>query len=200
VPNLDTAPSIATAIASLSALDPERAASLDDLVALNIARECVNELFSAYVEELSADPAATPLWAAIASAIELSAPPALRSTRKPHGAPSTASTPQARADARVAKFWDTFAGRFTWDFLPVSFLHALYASWMTESYPREAVFSKPAFSRRLRAAATASGDWVYTRSRPGCLMTAAEPLTDRVPSWSHDGSDAAIYGLRRNRG
>jgi hypothetical protein len=23
---------------------------------------------------------------------------------------------------------------------------------------------------------------------------------ERVPSWSHDGSDAAIYGLRRNRG
>lgn len=191
MPNAQT---LATAIRRLASLDPEQPTSFDDLVALNVARECINELFSDCVDELSVDPASMPLWAAIASAIDLSAP-AGASKRKSH---STASGPDSRAEARVAKFWGTFAERFAWEFLPTEFLHALYVSWMEARHPMEHALSKPAFTRRLRAALAVSDRWLYTRARPGSLMNAVEPLAAQLTGWVHDGSDDAIYGLRRS--
>lgn len=187
---------IATTIRHLTNVNSEGPASFDDLVALNSARDCINQLFSDCVDELGADPASEPLWTAIASALELSAPV---SSRKPYGSQSTAAQ-GSRADTRVAKFWDTFADQFAWDLLPTGFLHALYGHWMAERFPREATLSKTAFTRRVKAAAIDSGKWSYTRSRPGSLMDAAEPLAKLASRWSHDGSDDAIYGLRRVAG
>lgn len=71
---------------------------------------------------------------------------------------------------------------------------------MAERFPRESTLSKTAFTRRVKAAAIDSGKWIYSRSRPGSLMDAAEPLAIRAQHWSHDGSDDAIYGLRRVAG
>lgn len=68
---------------------------------------------------------------------------------------------------------------------------------MAERCPHEATLSKTAFTRRVKAASIDSGKWIYTRSRPGSLMQAAEPLANRASRWSHDGSDDAVYGLRR---
>lgn len=184
---------LATAIGRLTGLNPERPVSFDDLVALNVARECVNALFNDCVDELSVDPEAMPLWAAVASAIELSAPTA----SSKHKAPSSGIA-AAGAGARVVKFWDTFAERFAWDFLPTEFLHALYAQWMEARHPMELALPKTTFTRHLKAVLANSDSWFYTRSRPGSLMSADEPLMAHLTSWQHDGSYDAIYGLRRN--
>ncbi|TFB59017.1 hypothetical protein E3N86_12295 [Cryobacterium sp. Hz7] len=58
---------------------------------------------------------------------------------------------------------------------------------------------KKAFTRRITTVATASGEWLYTRSRPGSLVSAAEPLTARAPGWTRNRSDDAQYGLRRSK-
>lgn len=49
----------------------------------------------------------------------------------------------------------------------------------------------------VASGASTSGAWRYTRSRPGALMNAPEPLANRVPSWSRDETGRAIYGFRR---
>ncbi|WP_241987047.1 hypothetical protein [Cryobacterium sp. Sr3] len=83
--------------------------------------------------------------------------------------------------------------------MPVDFLHALYADWMSEEFPADTPLLKKAFTRRIKTVATASGEWLYTRSRPGSMMDAAEPLTARVPGWTRNRSDDAQYGLRRSK-
>jgi hypothetical protein len=96
-------------------------------------------------------------------------------------------------------FWQTFAEHFAWDFLPMEFLHCLYVQWMSAEFPKDVPFTREAFTRRLKGPVAAAGAWSYTRSRPGLLMNAAEPLLAQAPGWTHDGSDRAIYGFRRGR-
>lgn len=185
---LNSSQTLSTAIRRLASIDPEQPTRFEDLVALNEARKCLNELFRAYSDELRTDPETTELWDAISAATRLASK---------QGSPKQKNVIN-ESDEQVLMFWETFAGRFTWDFLPVDFLHALYEHWMTEQFPNDVAFSKFALTRRLKSTAAKSGDWFHTRARPGTLMKAAEPLAARVPGWTHDGSDAAIYGLRRS--
>lgn len=185
---LDTDQNLATAIDELNKLNADQPASLDDLVALSAARDCIDELFRTCTDELRADPRVAPMWEAIAAAIKL---------QSKQGTPKQKNVIN-ESDEQVLMFWETFAGRFAWDFLPVDFLHALYEHWMAEQFPNDVVFSNKALTRRLNSTAAKSGDWFHTRARPGTLMKAAEPLAARVPHWCHDGSDSAIYGLRRS--
>lgn len=176
------------ALDELGKLATDHPASLEDLVALSAARECIDELFRSCTNELRADPAIAPVWEAVSSAIKL----------QPNRAPSKAKNVLGQSDEQVLEFWDAFAGHFTWDFLPNDFLHALYEHWMAERYPNDVAFSSKALTRRLKSAAVRSGKWFHTRARPGSLMKATEPLAARVPHWCHDGTDAAISGLRRS--
>ena len=70
---------------------------------------------------------------------------------------------------------------------------------MSEGFPTDTPLLKKAFTRRIKTVATASGEWLYTRSRPGSMMDAAEPLTARVTGWTRNRSDDAQYGLRRSK-
>lgn len=167
-------------------------------MALNTVRETVNALFASCVEELGADPAAEDLFKAVGAALELQAP-----QRKQRGTTRTAygwqadAGPGSTSDLRVRTFWREHRDRFPWDFLPTAFLYPLYRHWFASRFPREVELSQMVFARVLKPVATAGGSWIYTRSRPGCLMDAAEPLTGQALGWEHDGSDHAIYGLRR---
>lgn len=179
----------------LASIDPEQPARFEDLVALNAARNCIDELFKACSDELRSDPETTDLWEAMASVVTMNS----KHRTGMHGAAK--QSPQgttSTSDQRVEMFWNTFAGRFTWDFLPVDFLHALYTQWLSEQFPHEPALPQGALTRRLKSAAAKSGDWYHTRARPGSLMKTTEPLAARVPQWSHDGSNATIYGMRRS--
>lgn len=185
---LDTGQKLATAIDELTKLSTGQPATLEDLVALSAARDCIDELFRACTDELRNDPRVAPMWEAIAVATKL----------QPQRSPGRQKSAIYQPEDHVELFWTTFAGRFTWDFLPVDFLHALYIQWLSEQHPRVVALSKYTLTRRLKCAAAKSGDWFHTRARPGTLMKASEPLTARVPHWGHDGACAAIYGLRRS--
>ena len=69
---------------------------------------------------------------------------------------------------------------------------------MSEEFPADTLLLKKAFTRRIKTVATASGEWLYTRSRPGSMMDAAEPLTARAHGWARDRSEKTQYGLRRS--
>ncbi|SEB56142.1 virus D5 protein-like [Paramicrobacterium humi] len=184
---------LTTALVHLSRIDVDRPVGFDDLVSLNTAREAVNDLFDSYVDELRANPESTPLWSAISSALELEDP--ARAAVASRAANSTSS--QSRDSRRVAMFWKTFEPEFAWDFLPGTFLHELYRHWMRKRYPREVPVSRHTLTRRLKEITERTGDWGYSRSRPGSLMNTPEPLAEQLPGWSPATSDAAIYGLRR---
>lgn len=185
----NTEQTLSTAIGELRCLSPHRPASLDELVALRAARDCIDELLRSCVAELRADAKNAAAWTDIAYALDS---PSAGAARQLYGAHSTL------ADKQVLWFWEAFADRFAWDFLPASFLHALYIQWMSVEFPEGPRFSKETFTRRLKAAAEASGQWAHTRSRPGSLTDAAEPLAAALPGWTYDGSGRAVYGLRRN--
>lgn len=68
---------------------------------------------------------------------------------------------------------------------------------MRTTWPTETQLTPESFSRRLKADATSSGPWAHVRSRPGSLMSAAEPLLELVPSWQTPTGNRAVYGLRR---
>lgn len=184
-------------IEELSLLDTTRPASFDDLVALNIARRSVEALLRACAEELGTDPKMAFLCDALTVATELSPSPA-RGSRRQRSTQHSAQKADPRANLRVRSFWREFAPEFAWDFLPLEFLHALYAQWLHEEFPGDAVFTRETFGRRLKATAIASGEWVHARSRPGYLMGAAEPLLARTSGWVPDESDRAFYGFRRS--
>ena len=69
---------------------------------------------------------------------------------------------------------------------------------MHAEFPTDTPLLKKAFTRRIKTVATASGEWLYTRSRPGLMMSAAEPLTARAHGWTRDRSEKPQYGLRRS--
>jgi hypothetical protein len=189
---------LGTAIAELNCLRPGAPASLDELTALSIARDCMDELLHARVIELRADTRVTHSWAEIASALGAPSPSQISQKYGPKG-PRT--IPDADANEHVLAFWNTFAPRFAWGFIPLGFVHALYVQWLDAEYPAgaHAPLTRETFTRRLTKVATASGQWAHSRSRPGSLMDAPEPLAAQLgASWAHDGSSKAIYGLRRS--
>jgi hypothetical protein len=183
-----------TAIGELNCVSVHRPASLEELTALSAARDSINELLRSCVEQLRTDAPLTNSWSVIADALGSSA---ASNVRQKYGTKRT--VPSANANERVLSFWNEFAERFTWDFLPVGFLHALYAQWMSEHFPEDSPLSKETFTRRLIPIATASSKWSHTRSRPGSLMPAEEPLAAQLTDWTHDGSNAAAYGFRRSK-
>ena len=188
------------ALAELNNLNPNDPASLAELAALSNARECIDELLRTCVAELRADPGNAASWPAIAAALRSSS--AAAAQQPPSAKPPAATAAwlaNAHADGQILAFWQAFAELFAWDFLPVDFLHALYADWMNQEFPTDTHLLKKAFTRRIKTVATASGEWLYTRSRPGSMMSAAEPLCARVPGWNPDPSDHAQYGLRRSK-
>lgn len=185
----NTEQTLNTAIGELRCLSPNSPASLDELTALSAARDCVDELLRSCVAQLRAGPQRTHSWADIAYALGAASGNA---TRQRYG------SELALADEQVRSFWRAFADRFAWEFLPAGFLHALYTQWMGAEFPEDARLSRETFTRRLKVPATASGEWAHTRSRPGVMMNAAEPLAVGLAEWSRDGSNDAIYGLRRS--
>lgn len=171
---------IASAISTLSGLLSEPEVSFEGLAALHTARDQIDELFQDYAAELRSNPATEGTWRAVAAAMSSSTP----------------ETPTPCPDARVTAFWDTHATAFTWDFLPMTMVHDVYSDWMHRNHPSEHPLSRHAFSRRLRGALPACGAWRYTRSRSGNLMRGCDLLAQRA-GWCHDGSNDAVYGLRR---
>ncbi|WP_160141083.1 primase-like DNA-binding domain-containing protein [Cryobacterium shii] len=117
----------------------------------------------------------------------------------PPPAATAAWLANSTADGQILAFWQAFAELFACDFLPVDFLHALYADWMSQEFPTDTPLLKKAFTRRIKTVATASGEWLYTRSRPGSMMDAPEPLTARAHGWARDRSEKPQYGLRRSK-
>ena len=184
----------------LNNLNPNDPATLAELAALSAARDCIDELLRTCVAELRADPLNATSWPAIAAALSSASASAAqkRDGAKPPAA-AAAWLANSTADGQILAFWQAFAELFRWDFLPVDFLHALYADWMSEGFPTDTPLLKKAFTRRIKTVATASGEWLYTRSRPGSMMDAAEPLTARVTGWTRNRSDDAQYGLRRSK-
>jgi len=171
----NTEQTLRTAIGELNCLNPDRPASLDELTALAAARDCIQELLRACVTELRADPVASHSWSTIAYSLGASSASA---AQQRYGSQLT------NADEQIFTFWQAFAERFTWDFLPADFLHSLYVQWMGAELPEHTPLRRVAFIGRLKAAVTADGGWNYTRSRPGSLMTALEPLVGLVPEWA----------------
>lgn len=181
-----------TALAQLQSLSPETPATLAELTALSAARDCIDELLWACVAELRADPETAPSWSDIAAALGSSSA-ADAATRQQY----SPRFDHDNATEQTLLFWKAFAALFAWDFLPTEFLHALYGQWMTQEFPDASHLPKKAFTRRLKAAATASDEWFYTRARPGSLMDAPEPLDTPSLRWSRTQSETPRYGLRR---
>lgn len=167
---------IASAISTLSGLPSEQQTTFEGLSALNDVREQINELFDGYATELRSDPAAEPIWRAVSAAMT--------------------SPVTTNRISRVEAFWGEHSEKFAWDFLPMEMVHMVYTTWASRNFPAEIPLAKRAFTRRLRAALPECSPWQYSRSRPGAMMRCSDPLA-RAVGWRHDGSDAAIYGLRR---
>ncbi|TFD12883.1 hypothetical protein E3T35_06240 [Cryobacterium sp. TMT1-2-2] len=166
----------------------DKSASLKEITAMSAARDRIDQQIRSHVNELRADPHSARSWANIADAIGV---PSAAVARQLYGSDLT------RADDQVLSYWKAFVARFTWDFLPAGFLYALYEYWMSKEFPEDTPVLKEPFTRLLYAAATASGGWIHRRSRPGSLMDAVEPLTELVPHWTRNRSNAAMHGLRR---
>jgi Poxvirus D5 protein-like len=184
----DTKQTLSTAIGELGCLSFDKPASLDELTALSVARDCIDQLLHSCVDELRTHPQLAHSWSAIADALGSTSTSATR---------QLFTSPQVLANKQVLSFWRAFAERFAWDFLPAGFLHALYTQWLSTAFPEDTPLSRETFTRRLKAVAIASGEWIHTRSRPGSLMNAAEPLATQLPHWTRDGSNDAVWGLRR---
>lgn len=184
----DADQNLSIALGELHCLSPDRAASLAELRALSVARDCVEELLRSCVVQLRSLPEARQSWTDIACTLGSAS---VSATKQRFG--SRAET----ADEQVAAFWEAFADCFAWDFLPIGFLHELYTSWLAERFPDSTPLSHETFTRRLKAPAETSGQWVHTRSRPGTRMNNSEPLCARTPLWSPPEGNRAIYGLRR---
>jgi hypothetical protein len=199
----NTEQTLGTAIAELNCVRPGTSASLDELTALNVTRDCVDQLLRACVAELRADPHSNHSWGAIGYVLDSSAH-AVQQKYSPaatEGAP--ASMLETQPDHEVSDvevFWDAYARLFSWNFLPADFLHALYLHWMDTERPEATPLKKCALTRRLKKIFVnerASGEWFYTRARAQTPMSAVEPITALVPDWSPDTSDKALYGARR---
>ena len=203
-----TQQALGTAIAELHCLSPDRPASLEELTALSTARDCIDQLMRDCVVQLREDhpPIA---WSEIANVLGT---PSVAAARQRYGSEvavantgagtalgKTGVKYNAPATERILVFWLSIAEQFSWGFLPVSFVHALYVAWMTAEFPAEQPVGRTAFTGRLKpiAAATATGEWRYTRLRAASLLGAPEPLCARVPAWSVTDLEKAQYGFLR---
>lgn len=172
---------VATAISSLSGLLSEPEASFEGLATLHGVREQINDLFDSYAAELRADPSTAPMRNAIAATM-------------PH--PSRTASAAPSHDSRIEEFWREHADQFTWDFVPMEVVHEICTDWMRRRHQSEIALTRAAFSRSLRRTLPGCSTWRYTRARAGALARIHEPLAENV-SWRPDGSNPAIYGLRR---
>lgn len=150
----NTEQTLGTAIAELHCLSPDRPASLAELTALSTARECIDQLLSSCVTELRTDPQITHSWPAIAYAL---GSPSVNATRQKYGVELTKTEIAGtgvehlvKGNGHVRAFWNAFADRFTWNFLPVDFVHALYVHWMSTTFPEEGSLGRAAFTGRLK--------------------------------------------------
>jgi hypothetical protein len=191
----NTEQTLKTAIGELRCVSPDRPASLSELTALSAARSSIDELIRSCVSELRADTLGPATWTEISYALDNASP---RAARRRHGSMVVSAT--GEEDDQILAFWNAFAKRFAWDFLPVDFLYALYLNWMRTDLPpglTATVFTRRTFVRRIKTPATASGEWIHRRSRTGSLMEASEPLENDLTGWIRDDSNAAIQGFRR---
>lgn len=129
--------------------------------------------------------------------------PTLEALRRPSSAATTYGPVGSMRgiDQYILLFWLTYAWRFAWDFVPFRFLYPLYRHWLRTQAAAGLilpVLEAPAFGRRLAAAATATGEWTYTRRSPEDLMDAPEPLTALVPDWKRPGAHQSVHGYLRN--
>jgi hypothetical protein len=206
----NTKQNLSTAIAELHCLSPDRPASLEELTALSTARDCIDQLMRDCVAQLREDhpPIA---WSEIATVLGTPSAAAARQRYGSEVAVDVAGTGggsalgktgvkyNAPATERALMFWLSIAERFSWGFLPVGFVHALYVEWMNAEFPAEQTLGRTAFTGRLKpiAAATATGEWRYMRLRAASLLGAPEPLCARVPAWSVTDLEKAQYGFLR---
>ncbi|KGJ71637.1 hypothetical protein GY21_20805 [Cryobacterium roopkundense] len=174
----NTEQTLGTAIAELNCLSPGAPATLGELNALNVARDCIDELLRSCVSQLRAEAATRHSWGAIAHVLDASPrgtqqkySPALVTAvsgagllldlHRPVLAPALGHDHDdqtqlehrldlvVHANDRISAFWKEFAPRFAWDFLPTEFLHALYVEWMTTEVVGEEPLGKAAFTGRL---------------------------------------------------
>lgn len=177
-----------TAIAELRCIGDDRPASLDDLRALKLATECVQELLRACVDQMRSEPDAYQSWARIADVLD---------------SDSVSATKQRflsrsmRAEDQVAAFWETFSNRFAWGFLPTEFLYALYLGWMRRDHSEHEVMARESLIHRLRAVACQGGLWEYRRVRARPMTLFPEPLLELAGGDFRPSDNRARYGLRR---
>lgn len=78
----------------------------------------------------------------------------------------------------VVEFWDEMIDEFEWDFLPLTFVYELYASWMHRFNPRGAVVGKQQFNNYTKIWLEENGvfDAEYVQLRIADAMDADEPL------------------------
>jgi hypothetical protein len=97
-------------------------------------------------------------------------------------------------------FWALHSCQFVWDFLPSSFVFALYEDWRrTEAlrgWPRER-FGGGHFGRQLKQLVVETGGWDHhPRFRTACLLDAHEPLDDGL-TWAKPTADQPVAGYLR---
>lgn len=129
-------------------------------------------------------------WSAIAAALGEPSTSAVRRRFNQHTNASYES---------VAAFWSVREALFESDFLPINFLHALYAAWSGRDQPNRELMSQRFFSHRLKPIAALSG-WSYARSRSSTATAPQEPLPSDIPLWTPSNGTVGIYGLRRAQG
>lgn len=129
--------------------------------------------------------------------------PTLETLRRPSSAATTYGPIDSMRgiDQYILLFWLTYAWRFAWDFVPFSFLYELYQHWLRTQAVEGLGLEEldfPVFGRRLAAAATATGEWTYTRRCPEDLMDATEPLAELLPAWKRPETDQSVHGYFRS--
>lgn len=173
------------AVDELRCINATTPTTLADLRALAIARDCVDELISAAVNDLRTGSSAAHSWAAIAQSLGTHSAEVARKRWKPDV-----------ADSLVASFWATHVEQFAWSFLPASFLHALYLEWIAAAHSHSPPMSPETFTRRLKPIATSSGQWQHLRLRAASSLATPEPLLEHV-RWRPSFDGRAIWGFRR---
>ncbi|TFB59016.1 hypothetical protein E3N86_12290 [Cryobacterium sp. Hz7] len=107
-----------TALAELNNLSTDSPATLAELAALSAARDCIDEMRRTCVAELRADSEHAASWPAIAAALRSSSASAAQQKSSAKPAATAAWLANATADGQILSFWQAFAERFAWDFLP----------------------------------------------------------------------------------
>lgn len=129
--------------------------------------------------------------------------PTLEALKRPSSAATTYGPVASMRgiDQYILHFWQTYAWRFAWGFVPFSFLYELYRHWLRTQAAEGLhlpLLEAQVFGRRLAAAATAAGEWAYDRRRPENLMDAPEPLTELLPGWKRPEAHQSVNGYVRS--